>query len=299
MDDADLFTKYPRRLVRRLLAAYHGFNEHDGSLMAAAMAYYFALSLFPLLLVLAAGLGVAMKSTAAGQDAQHRLLSAIEQQASPELSEQIGRALQTVSANAASRGPIGFAVLLVTAIAIFTQVDHAFNRIWRLAEEGDKGWKVWLTRLAFQRLKALLMLLGAGAFVIAVTVASLVWSGVQAAIEPTLKIAPDVRWGLSLLLNTSLNFCAFTVIYRFVPRVNVRWGEALRGATAAAIFWEIGRQVLGIYLVRQGYPTAYGVIGSFIAIMLWAYYAMIVVFLGAEYTRVVREENLTRSGKSP
>jgi membrane protein len=297
MHDADPFTKYPRRLVRRLLAAYHGFNEHDGSLMAAAMAYYFALSLFPLLLVLVAGLGVAMRSTALGQDAQERLLLTIEHQVSPELSEQIGRALQTVSNNAASRGPIGFVVLLVTAIAIFTQVDHAFNRIWRLAEEQDEGWKAWLTRLVFRRFKALLMLLAAGAFVIAATVASLVWSGVQAAIEPTLRITPEVRWGSSLLLNTALNFCAFTVVYRFVPKVIIRWGEALRGATVAAIFWEIGRQVLGVYLVRQGYPTAYGVIGSFIAIMLWAYYAMIVVFLGAEYTRVVREENRTHSGK--
>ncbi|MGD9635943.1 MAG: YhjD/YihY/BrkB family envelope integrity protein, partial [Pirellulales bacterium] len=47
---------------------------------------------------------------------------------------------------------------------------------------------------------------------------------------------------------------------------------------------------LPFYLVHLGYPTAYGVIGSFIAIMLWAYYAMIVVFIGAEYTRVVCEE---------
>jgi membrane protein len=297
MDDADLFTKYPRRLVRRLLGAYHGFNEHDGSLMAAAMAYYFALSLFPLLLVLVAGLGVALKSTVAGQDAQERLLGAIEQQVSPELSTQIGRALNTVSNNAASRGPIGFVVLLVTAIAIFTQVDHAFNRIWRLPDDHVDGWKAWLGRLAFQRLKALLMLMGAGAFVLGVTVASLVWSGVQAAIEPALRIGPDVRWGMGLVLNTFLNFCAFAVIYRFVPRVPVRWSEALRGATAAAIFWEIGRQLLGVYLVRRGYPSAYGVIGSFIAIMLWAYYAMIVVFYGAEYTRVVREENLDGGAK--
>jgi membrane protein len=298
MDDADLITKYPRRFVRRLLAASQGYSQHDGSLMAAAMAYYFALSLFPLLLVLVAGLGVALKSTVAGQDAQERLLVAIEQQVSPELSTQIGRALQTVSNNAASRGPIGFVVLLVTAIAIFTQVDHAFNRIWRLPDEHEESWFKWVGRLAFQRFKALLMLMGAGAFVIAATVASLIWAGVQAAIEPTLRIDPDIRWGLGLLINTSLNFCAFTVIYRFVPRVSVRWSEALRGATVAAILWEIGRQVLGIYLFRQGYPTAYGVIGSFIAIMLWAYYAMIVVFFGAEYTRVVREEHLEQSAPS-
>ena len=100
---------------------------------------------------------------------------------------------------------------------------------------------------------------------------------------------------MGLVINVALNFCAFTLVYRFVPRVGIRWGEALRGATLAAILWEIGRQLLGIYLVRLGYPTAYGVIGSFIAIMLWAYYAMIVVFFGAEYTRVVREENLACS----
>ena len=157
------------------------------SLMAAAMAYYFALSLFPLLLVLVAGLGVALQSTAAGQDAQERLLVAIEQQVSPELSQQIGRALQTVSSNAASRGPIGFVVLLVTAIAIFTQVDHAFNRIWRLPDDHEESWLTWVGRLAFQRFKALLMLLAAGAFVLAATMASLVWSAVQAAIEPQLR----------------------------------------------------------------------------------------------------------------
>ncbi len=297
MEDADIITKYPRRLVRRLLAAYQGFNEHDGSLMAAAMAYYFALSLFPLLLVLVAGLGIALQSTVAGQDAQERLLVAIEQQVSPELSSQIGRALRTVSNNASSRGPIGFVVLLVTAIAIFTQVDHAFNRIWRLPDDHAESWLTWVGRLAFQRFKALLMLLAAGAFVLAATIASLVWTAIQSAIQPTLELVPDVRWSLGLLINVCLNFCAFTFVYRFVPRVGIRWGEALRGATLAAILWEIGRQLLGIYLIHLGYPTAYGVIGSFIAIMLFAYYAMIVVFLGAEYTRVVREENLARSGK--
>ena len=40
-----------------------------------------------------------------------------------------------------------------------------------------------------------------------------------------------------------------------------------------------------MYLVREGYTSAYGVIGSFLAIMLWTYYAMLVVFFGAEYTR--------------
>lgn len=291
MEDGDLLTKYPRRLVRRLWGAYQGFNEHDGLTMAAATGYYFALSLFPLVLVLVAGLGVALQVTVAGQDAQERLLAAVDQQVSPELSMQIARALRTMSSNASSRGPIGFAVLIVTAIAIFTQIDHSFNRIWRLPEDHVESWFAMVWRIAFQRIKALLMLLAAGAFVLAATIASLVLAAVQTAIEPAVTLAPDVRFSVGMLINIGLNFCAFTLIYRFVPRVKIRWSEALRGATLAAILWEVGRQLLGIYLVHLGYPTAYGVIGSFIAIMLWAYYAMVVVFIGAEYTRVVREEH--------
>ena len=92
------------------------------------------------------------------------------------------------------------------------------------------------------------MLLAAGAFVLAATLASLVWSAVQAAIQPTFEIAPDIQWVPGLLINVCLNFIAFTLVYRFVPRVGIRWGEALRGATLAAILWEVGRQLLGIYL---------------------------------------------------
>jgi membrane protein len=297
MDTADRITNYPRRLGRRLLATYHGFNEHDGSMMAAAVAYYFALSLFPLLLVLVAGLGVALRTTAVGQDAQDRLLAALDQQISPELSEQVGQALATVSENAGSRGPIGFVVLLVTAVAIFSQVDHAFSRIWRLPENLDLGWQAWLSQLAFRRFKALLMLVGAGAFILAATISSLVWSAVQSVIEPTVNIGPQFNWGFSLLINVALNFLAFAMIYRFVPRTKIEWSAAFRGATVAAILWEIGRQVLTIYLVRRGYVSAYGVIGSFLAIMLWTYYAMLVVFFGAEYTRVVRDDSGTQNGK--
>lgn len=292
MDDrANPVTRFPRRLFRRLLGAYHGFNEHDGFLMAAAIAYYLALSLFPMLLVLVAGLGFALQSTVVGQDAQERLLTAVEQQASPELSSQISKALEVVSARASSRGPIGFVVLLITAVAIFTQVDHAFNRIWRTEDDPNRGWLDMVWRLVFVRLKALLMLVAAGAFVLAATIASLVWSGIQSAIEPTVDVGQQVSGTIGFLINVFFNFLAFALIYRFVPRVKIEWKAALQGGVVAALLWEIGRQVLAVYLVRQGYPTAYGVIGSFIAIMLWAYYGMLVIFFGAEYTRVVREDD--------
>lgn len=54
-------------------------------------------------------------------------------------------------------------------------------------------------------------------------------------------------------------------------------------ASLAGIGWQLGRQILDFYLVRSHYGSAYGVVGSFIAIQLWCYYSVAIIFLGAEY----------------
>ena len=279
-----------RRFVPRLATAYGQFSKDECSLAAAGIAYYVALSFFPLLLVLVAGLGVVLEGTATGQDARKQLLDAISQQASPDLANQVGRALQNAGDQASAGGPIGFVILLISAVAIFAQVDAAFDRIWNVKPGPDEGWVTWLGRRLFKRVKSLLMLIGLGAFVLMVMVASMVWTAVQAAIEPNFAISPNVRWASSLGINVALNLFAFTVFYFTMPKARVRWLEALRGGIVAAILWEVGRQALSAYLLRLNYPSAYGIIGSFIAIMLWAYYAMLILLYGAQYVRVLGEE---------
>lgn len=279
-----------RRMFWRLYAAATHFATDDGMMVAAGTAYYVALSFFPLLLVLVAGLGLVLEWTQTGQDAREQLLTTIEQQASPELAAEVTRALAAVSQQAPTGGPIGFVVLVVSAIAIFTQLDAGFDRIWGLPPDRIVGWWEWIGRRVLVRLKALLMLVGAGGFVVAVMVASMVSAGVQAALEPAQKLGPWMHAATSIGLNVVLNFVAFTAMYWFIPKARIRLGEAMRGGLLAAALWEIGRQALAAYLLHLNYPSAYGIIGSFIAIMLWAYYVTLVIFYGAEYVRVLWEE---------
>jgi membrane protein len=281
--------KVLRNFAHRLWLAYMGFQEHEGSLNAAGIAYYLALSFFPLLLVLLAGLGWALQGTEFGQNVQVQLLKAIEQQMSADLAQQVGRMLKVVSEQAGTGGPIGFAVLVISAIATFAQLDAAFDRIWRLPTDPHETWVHWLVRVLIVRLKALGMLLGVGAFVITVMIASIVLSAVQKAMEPRFPEGVGMTWYLNLAVYVVLNFVAFTAIYKIVPRKRVRWIEAIRGGMLAALLWEAGRQALAAYLLRLNYPSAYGVIGSFLAIMLWAYYASMVILFGAEYVRVLRD----------
>ena len=288
----------PLRFFRRFWAAYEGFNRHEGALVAAGIAYYLALSFFPLLLVLAAAIGYVLAWTDAGQGAQQRLLEAIAEQASPELSAEIERALTTVSAEAPTGGTVGFVLLLFAAVALFAQFDYAFDRIFGLASATPVGWLNWLWRVLITRLKALAMLLGVGAFVISVMIASVAWGGVQKLMAERLPSVPWLLGGGELVLTLTLNFLAFSALYRFMPRGRVWWPDALAGGIVAAVLWDIGRQVLSMYLLRQNYPTAYGIIGSFLAILLWAYYATLVMLYGAEYVRVMHEEGLARRTKA-
>ena len=151
--------------------------------------------------MLVAGLGVALKSTVAGQDAQQRLLVAIEQQVSPELSEQIGRALRSRE----QQRRVARADRLCRPAGDRDRDLSRRSTMRSTASGGSptirtKGWLVWLGRLAFQRFKALLMLLARG------RVCDCGHRGVarfgracrRQSSRPS-EIAPDVRWDFGLL----------------------------------------------------------------------------------------------------
>jgi membrane protein len=134
------------------------------------------------------------------------------------------------------------------------------------------------------------MLIAVGGFVIITMVASMIWSGVQQAMGPALQTAPWLQWASSVWINLILNFLAFAMIYKVVPKPRIRWRDAFHGGAVASLLWEAGRQALAAYLLRLNYPSAYGVVGSFLAVMLWAYYASLVILLGAEYVRAITDE---------
>jgi membrane protein len=283
--------KHPR-VIGRLWRAYVGFSLHDGSLVAAGIAYYVALSFVPLMLVLVAVGSSALGGTEAGQVAEQRILDAIAQQISPNLSEQVKSAFDATGAAAPAGGSIGFVVLVITAVAIFVQIDYAFDRIWHMGVDRRESWLQWFGRHVLARFKALVMLVGVGAFLLTALVASVIWSGAQKSLAAH-HVEPLLSWSTGIAINMALNFCALTFIYKYVPKPRIYWREALAAGLVTAPLWEAGRQLLAVYFLRLNYPTAYGIIGSFMAIMLWAYYAMYVVLFGAEYVRVRQHERVT------
>lgn len=275
------------RVWDRLRETWDRFQRDDGSLMAAATSFYAGLSLMPLLIVIVSGVGLVLENTDFGADAQEQVLAAIEANGSVLLRQQVENILANVKQGALLGGPLGLFGLLFGAVAIFAQFERAFDRIWNAEIPQDVGlWKS-LKHILIDRFRAFLMVGALGLFVLAIFLAGLTVSAVQSFASQWLPIPPAlwtlVEWGLSL----SLNALAFTLLYRLIPKVEVRWREAFSGAAIVAVGWELGRHGLSAVLMRSPYLSAYGAIGSLLAILVWIYYSTHLLFLGAEYIQVI------------
>jgi membrane protein len=262
-------------------------GNDDIGLLAASMAYYATLSFFPLLLLLIALLGFALGFSTGAQDAQQELLGLLSKNTSAGFAENVRIALAEIRTGAVVGGPLGFAALVLAAIAIFTTFERALDRVWD-TKGRPKGILAAVCNALFRRLRAFLMFLGVGLLAFAVFMAEIVVAAVRTfAADLPFNLPPEGL--LTVPAGVVLNGLLFTVVYRILPKVRVPWSEALRGGMLAAVLWEASRHLLTVYLVARTY-NAYGVIGSLLVLMLWVYLASVVLMLGAEYVRVLHDE---------
>ncbi len=274
------------RFWPRLYRALTKWQQDDGLTWAASLAYYGAFSFFPLVLVMVSAAGLILRVSPNAQIKQDAFVDLIHNQVSAELADQVQRVLGHVKSNAAINGPIGIGALLLAAIGIFVQLEAAFDRIWKVNElrPAPRGVLAVLYNVLITRLRAFLMLIATGAIVVVGFVVNMVVSTIS-------KFAESVPLGdfffhaLQIGISAFLNGLMFTLLYAILPKRRVQWKQAVAGGLVAGIAWEIGRQVLALLIVSRTY-TAYGIIGSFIFMMLWIYYASIVLLIGAEFVEV-------------
>jgi len=268
-----------------LWRTYERWQEDDGPLMSAAVAYYLGLSIFPLLVTLISGVGLFLRYTASGQDAEQHVLRLVAEQASPALENQLRTILDQVRNRSDVGGSLGLIGVLIAAIAGFTQFERAFDHIWNVEPPADKGIIAAVRHTLIERGVAFLMLLASGVLIIALFIANMTIGVLEDFLTHQVGVpslpGPQIRFLTSLMFNTTI----FTLLFRLLTPARVTWFDSLRAGLFTAAGWELGRVVLGRLVIGTKYTDAYGLIGSFLAVLLWCYYAIAFVFLGAEYLK--------------
>ncbi len=182
-------------------------------------------------------------------------------------------------------GVIGLATLFFGAIAVFSQFDSGFNRLWHQPADTTSGIWAILRNVLWNRLKAFLTLLGLGLVMIVGFMANLALAALRSSTQDLPLDSAFWQW-VQLGSSVALNAVAMMLVYKLIPRPGVRWLHAAIGGIGVAIVWQLGGQLVSRFLIGGNY-SAYGVVGSFIAMMLWVYYASIVLFLGAQLVQVL------------
>jgi membrane protein len=270
------------------------WSEDDAGSMAASVAYYLALSLFPMMLLLTSGCGLFLQFSNTGKKAEQQILSIVETYASPVIKQQIEQVLTQLQNHSLVSGPFGILAATLAAIGIFAQIDRGFDRIFRIPPSKDANVRRTIYRVMKSRFLAFIMLVGLGGMILVLFAASMVIAQVRSLTNSTLPSMHHVFGALETCSAVLANAMLFTLVYRWLPKRPVRWMDAIRGGMLAAIIWELGREILGVFLIGMRYTSAYGAIGSFIAILLWCYYGISIIFFGAEYVQVLQ---LRRQGR--
>ena len=118
-----------RDLVPLLKETVDEFQNDEAGQLGAALAYYAMFSIFPLLLLLIAGLGFVLRYWDAAIDVQQQILAAVERNLSPQLSTTFSEILGGVKSQAGGATVIGLVTLLIGASGVFQQLDYSFNKI--------------------------------------------------------------------------------------------------------------------------------------------------------------------------
>ena len=119
---------------------------------------------------------------------------------------------------------------------------------------------------------------------------SLIISAVLAGISK-LEISPLPGFTpLWQLLNFGISFgfisLLFALIYKYLPDAKVRWKDVWVGAIITALLFSIGKYLIGLYLGRGSFGSAYGAAGSLIVFLAWVFYSAQILLFGAEFTQV-------------
>jgi membrane protein len=101
-----------------------------------------------------------------------------------------------------------------------------------------------------------------------------------------------VNFAVSFFIISAL----FALLVRLLPRTTIARGDVVIGAIVTALLFNIGKFVIGLYIVKSAITSSFGAAGSIIALVIWVYYSAQMFLLGAEFTWVYAKKFGSRSG---
>lgn len=178
---------------------------------------------------------------------------------------------------------ISIGALVFGATGVFFHLQISINRIWNLTSDPKNG----LVRFLIDRTKSFGFVLILGFLLLISFVISALLNLLEGYFARWL---PDVAYYFLLMGEIVVSFgivsVLFALIFKYLPDVHLGWRSVWVGAWITAILFTLGKELLSFYFGFLSPGNVYGAAGSVIIILLWVTYSSLILFFGAEFTKI-------------
>ncbi|KAA5542576.1 YihY/virulence factor BrkB family protein [Roseiconus nitratireducens] len=276
------------KFLKRLFSE---FSSDECTTLAAALAYYTAFALPPLLYllltILTFGLSVFYDSDQAQQRAQSVLQNhAAEMIGNSSASEQIATILENHQQQQGRwwKTLISLAGIVAGATGVVAALQASLNRVWNVKPDPEQS---GILNLITKRLLSFAMILALGFLLLVSLVVSSVLASVGSQLEGLVGFSGSTASVVNYLVQALVVFVIFAAIFRFMPDAKVRWSDVTVGALITTVLFLVGRFAMQKYFAYSEPGAQLGAAAaSFAVLLVWVYYTAIIVLLGAEATQV-------------
>lgn len=248
---------------------------------SASLAYYTVFSIAPLLVIVSALLGFFFGKEAMQGQIYEQLNKLVGSLAAMQIQDTIKNI--HLNDNNFVAGIVSVVILFIGATSIFGEIQDSLNKIWGLRIKTKRVW--W--KLILTRLLSFSLILSIGIIMIVSLLLNALLNAFGKLISEILEnyssyFIKFTETALSIIITGFL----FSLIFKILPDAKIKWKDVLVGGFVTAIFFTVGKLGISFYLGKSNLFSLYGAAGSIILFMVWVYYSSIILYLGAEFTKV-------------
>jgi membrane protein len=266
-----------RRLWQLLKQAADNWSTDQASTIGAALAFYCAFSLGPLLVILVAIVGRIVGNKLAYGYVAGQLVTLLGSGSAQVIMTAV-RSSQTHEGLVATL--VSILSLLIGATTVFAVLELALEQMWGIETRASRGWRGFLRT----RLMSLGLILAMGFLLLVSLSITTAVGALRSFIAQRYTGFVVLTESLDVLLSLAMSTCVVALIYQYMPARRLAWRAVFLGALVTALLFHAGRWAIGLYLGMAVQPSAFGAAASFVALLLWLYYSGQIFLFGAEFT---------------
>jgi membrane protein len=274
----------PKKIGHLLKKTITEFVDDNAMKHSAALSYYTIFSLPPLLIIIISICGYFFGADAVRGEVFGQINGLVGNAAAIQIQDIIKNV--KLSGSNSFITCFGIIALIIGASGVFVEIQDSINIIWGIKAKPKRG----LIKFLKNRLMSFSMIASVG-FLLLV---GLIINSLMDILSQKLAVYFShemiyLFYAANILIVFIIITLLFVLIFKTLPDGKIDLRDCIVGASFTAFLFMIGKFIIGAYIGSSAIATWYGAAGSIILTLVWVYYSAIILYFGAEFTKVYAE----------